>query len=310
MAEKTGLHPRNIHQDRYDLRKLQEVEPQLSKFVFTNQYGNETVDFSDPQAVISLNKALLRTYYKLDFWEIPEGFLCPPVPGRADYIHYLADLLAQVNKGKIPTGNKVQALDIGAGANLIYPILGNAIYRWSVIGAETSESALQNAQSIVEKNSGLDQKIALRQQTNPGHIFKGIIQTGDFFDLTLCNPPFHESEAEAQKGTERKLKNLNLKKNELNFGGKAGELWCQGGEKQFVRNMIQESQLFKHQVFLFTSLVSKESNLKPLLQHLKKAGVAESKVIDMAQGNKKSRLLAWTYLSPKQQENWRKFRWA
>ncbi|WP_026955924.1 23S rRNA (adenine(1618)-N(6))-methyltransferase RlmF [Algoriphagus vanfongensis] len=310
MAEKSGLHPRNIHQDRYDLKKLQEVFPELSEFVFTNQYGNETVDFSDPKAVISLNKALLMAYYKIGFWEIPEGFLCPPIPGRADYIHYLADLLAQVNKDKIPGENKVQVLDIGTGANLIYPILGNAIYNWGFVGAEMNEPALENAQTIIEKNSGLDQKIILRQQTNPTQIFKGIIHADDFFDLTVCNPPFHESEAEAQKGTERKLKNLKLKKKELNFGGKAGELWCEGGEKQFLRNMIQESQLFKHQVFWFTSLVSKESNLKPLLQHLKKAGVAESKVIDMAQGNKKSRLLAWTYLSPKQQENWRKFRWA
>lgn len=310
MAEKSGLHPRNIHQDRYDLKKLQEVFPELSDFVFTNQYDNETVDFSDPQAVVSLNKALLMAYYKIGFWEIPEGFLCPPIPGRADYIHYLADLLAQVNKDKIPRGNKVQVLDIGTGANLIYPILGNAVYNWAFVGAEMNEPALENAQTIIEKNSGLDQKVTLRQQTNPTQIFKGIIQSDDFFDLTVCNPPFHESEAEAQKGTERKLKNLKLKKKELNFGGKAGELWCEGGEKQFLRNMIQESQLCKHQVFWFTSLVSKESNLKPLLQHLKKAGVVESKVIDMAQGNKKSRLLAWTYLSPKQQENWRKFRWA
>lgn len=310
MAEKSGLHPRNIHQDRYDLKKLKEVFPELSEFVFTNQYDNETVDFSDPQAVISLNKALLMAYYKIDFWEIPEGFLCPPIPGRADYIHYLADLLAQVNKDKIPGENKVQVLDIGTGANLIYPILGNAIYNWAFVGAEMNEPALQNAQTIIDKNSGLDQKVTLRQQTNPTQIFKGIIHADDFFDLTVCNPPFHESEAEAQKGTERKLKNLKLKKKELNFGGNAGELWCEGGEKQFLRNMIQESQLFKHQVFWFTSLVSKESNLKPLLQHLKKSGVAESKVIDMAQGNKKSRLLAWTYLSPKQQENWRKFRWA
>ncbi|SHO61907.1 23S rRNA (adenine(1618)-N(6))-methyltransferase RlmF [Algoriphagus zhangzhouensis] len=310
MAEKSGLHPRNLHQERYDLKKLSEAFPELSDFVFTNEYGNETLDFSNPKAVISLNKALLLAFYQIEFWEIPDGFLCPPVPGRADYIHYSADLLAEKNKGKVPTGNKVEILDIGTGANLIYPILGSSIYKWNFTGAEMDLVSIQNAQNILSKNSRLSQNLELRKQSNPNHIFEGIIQSDDFFDLTVCNPPFHESEAEAQKGTQRKLKNLNLKKSELNFGGQSGELWCEGGERQFLSNMIQESQKFNHQVFWFTSLLSKESNLKPLKSLLNKAGIVESKVISMSQGNKKSRLLAWTYLSPKQQENWRKFRWA
>ncbi|WP_268033215.1 23S rRNA (adenine(1618)-N(6))-methyltransferase RlmF [Algoriphagus sp. PAP.12] len=310
MAEKSGLHPRNLHQKRYDLNKLSEAFPELSQFVFTNEYGNETLDFSNPKAVISLNKALLLTYYQIEFWEIPDGFLCPPIPGRADYVHFTADLLAEKNKGKIPIGNKIQVLDIGAGANLIYPILGSSIYKWNFIGAEMEPISFQNALNIISKNPRLNQKIELKKQSVSNRIFEGIIQPDDFFDLTMCNPPFHESEAEAKKGTQRKQKNLKLKKSELNFGGKSGELWCEGGEKQFLSNMIQESQLFKHQVFWFTSLVSKESNLKPLESLLKKAGIAESKIVEMSQGNKKSRLLAWTYLSPKQQESWRKFRWT
>ena len=42
----------------------------------------------------ALNKALLAHFYAVKHWDIPDGFLCPPVPGRADYVHHLADLLA------------------------------------------------------------------------------------------------------------------------------------------------------------------------------------------------------------------------
>jgi 23S rRNA (adenine1618-N6)-methyltransferase len=221
-------------------------------------------------------------------------------------------LLAQSNAGKIPKSPKIRILDIGTGANLIYPLLGAAIYDWTFVGSELNPMALDAAKSNLDSNPNFHGKIALRQQSNPESIFEGIIQADEFFDLTLCNPPFHESAQAAQEGSQRKVRNLTGKavlKAELNFGGKASELWTAGGELGFIRKMILESSRFKNQVFWFTTLVSKSENLKPIEAWLKNAGVVAQKTIPMAQGNKQSRFVAWTFLTPKQQEAWRAYRW-
>lgn len=306
------LHPRNLHQGRYDLEALSETLPELKSFLFTNEYGNLTLDFANPKAVKSLNQALLRHFYQVDFWDIPDGFLCPPIPGRADYIHHLADWLAQSNSGKNPKRNKIRVLDIGTGANLIYPILGNSIYDWSFVGSELNPKAIESAEQILVKNPQFQGKIEVRPQPDSSKIFSNIIQFEEFFDLTLCNPPFHESAQAAQLGSQRKVRNLTGKpvaKAALNFGGQAAELWTEGGELAFIRKMIAESLLFKNQVFWFTTLVSKSENLKPIQNHLQKSGVIDKKIIEMAQGNKKSRLVAWTFLTEKQQVAWKTYRW-
>lgn len=312
-SSKSGLHPRNVHRDRYDFESLCKSEPELLPFVFENQYGDQTLDFANPDAVKTLNRALLKHFYKIEFWDIPDGYLCPPIPGRADYIHYAADLLAQSNAGKSAPGQKVKVLDIGTGANLIYPILGNSIYEWSFVGAELDKKSIFSAQKIIENNPNLNEKIELRLQPDSSRIFSGIIGKDEFFDLTICNPPFHESAAKAEAGSARKVKNLKGRistKPTLNFGGQANELWCEGGESKFIERMIRESLEFKFSCFWFTTLVAKEVNLHSIYANLKSAGVAEMKTIPMSQGNKKSRIVAWTFLNPKQMENWRKLRWG
>ncbi|HSF55511.1 MAG TPA: 23S rRNA (adenine(1618)-N(6))-methyltransferase RlmF [Algoriphagus sp.] len=311
-TSKPSLHPRNLHQGRYDLDALSQVLPELKDFIFTNEFGNRTIDFSDPKAVKALNQALLQQFYGLEFWDIPEGFLCPPIPGRADYIHYLADLLSNNNDGKLPSGAKIKVLDVGTGANLIYPIIGNACYGWKFVGSELNPKAMDSAMQILSKNPKLVPLIELRHQANSTKSFSGIIQKDEFFDLTMCNPPFHESAEAALEGSQRKVRNLTGKsspKPELNFSGQAAELWTQGGESEFIRNMIRESLNFKNQVYWFTSLVSKEKNLKPILELLRRVGAPEQKIVDMAQGNKQSRFVAWTFLSENQRKTWSEHRW-
>ena len=311
-SERGTLHPRNLHQGSYDLALLAKKNPDLLKFIFTNQFHNQTIDFSDPQAVKNLNLALLKHFYGLRFWDIPDGFLCPPIPGRVDYIHHSSDLLASVNHGEIPIGKTIQVLDIGTGANLIYPILGNASYGWSFTCSESNLIAINAAEQILAENPQLKGAFEIKHQRDKSQILGGIIEKEDFFDLTICNPPFHTSAEEAQTGSRRKIRNLSGKEDKkpsLNFGGKADELWCEGGELAFVGKLIQESQKFRHQVCWFSSLISKEEHLKALYSSLKRAGVSQYKTIAMAQGNKKSRFIAWTFLSEDQQESWRKFRW-
>lgn len=309
---KTALHPRNAHRERYDFPSLIGSHPRLEPFVSENRYGDLSIDFADPQAVKELNRALLKHFYKISAWDIPDGYLCPPIPGRADYLHYLADLLAQSNGKKLPNGEKIKILDVGTGANCVYPLLGNSIYGWNFIGSEIDEKALDAAQENLYANPQFRGKVTLRLQENPKEILTGIIKSDDVFDAVICNPPFHESQAAAMAGSSRKVKNLKgkeVRKVTLNFGGQSNELWCEGGELAFIQKMIRESIPFKYNCLWFTAIVSKEEHLRELVLALKKARVADRKVIEMAQGNKKSRFIAWTFQSPEQRENWRKRKW-
>ena len=249
--KKKQLHPRNKHQGRYNFDLLTSKNKELSVFVRPNPYGDLSIDFSNPDAVKALNTALLKTHYNLEFWDIPQGFLCPPIPGRADYIHYIADLLGQQNSNNIPTGRKIDALDVGVGANCIYPIIGNHEYGWSFIGSDITKTAIVSAEKIIDNNKQLSKAVKLRLQQNKRFIFTGILN--EKVDVTICNPPFHSSLKEAQKANNRKTKNLGLKK-DLNFGGQHNELWCEGGELKFIRDMVFESRRFKTDCFWYIKL--------------------------------------------------------
>ncbi len=310
LTEKEVLHPRNRHRSRYDFKQLIAVCPELKEFAFINKYSSETIDFSNPVAVKVLNKALLKEFYGITNWDIPPNYLCPPIPGRADYIHYIADLLSSCNDGIIPKGKLITCLDIGVGANCVYPLIGNYEYGWSFVGSDSSTIAIHSAKKILQSNDL--KEIELRKQTISSAIFKGIIKPNEFFDISICNPPFHSSLAEAQEGTLRKLKNLNHRKVKtpvLNFGGQDSELWCKGGELKFVSTMIQESAHLPTTCFWFSSLVSKSENLLSIYFELEKAQVAETRTIEMKQGNKISRIIAWTYLSKTKQKEWQLRRW-
>ncbi len=298
MITKTKLHPRNQHSEGYDFMRLVTQTPELEAFTTSNPLGQPTIDFQDERAVRMLNRALLKTHYNIDFWDIPNGYLCPPIPGRVDYIHYLADLLADSNNQDIPRGRHVKVLDIGTGASLVYPLTGQSEYGWSFTGVDTDMGALKSARQICELNN---LKFTLRRQIEPENILRGVIKAKDTFHVTMCNPPFHSSMEKAIKGTKRKWANLgkgHLKK--LNFGGQNAELWCPGGEMKFIARMAEQSMEFAEQCLWFTSLVSNKNNLQPLKRILEKARVADLKVVEMAQGQKTSRFIAWTYFRKSQ----------
>ncbi len=310
-AKARKLHPRNRHQGCYDFPRLMQADPKLGSYVSVNAHGEEGVDFADPAAVKALNRALLQDHYGIQGWDIPPQNLCPPVPGRADYVHYLADLLAASNHTVIPRGKAIQALDIGTGANCIYPLIGASEYGWHFVASDINAASLANAQTILAANPALARQISLRLQPSPRAIFKGIVRDDEWFDLTLCNPPFHASAGEASAGTQRKWKNLGKleMKAGLNFGGQDAELWCEGGEEGFIQRMISESAQIATRCFWFTTLVSKSASLPAIYVALKQAGVQEHKTIEMSQGQKQSRLVAWTFLNSVQQAGWRKLRW-
>lgn len=291
IKKKGELHPKNPHRGKYDFKVLIKVLPELKAWVKKSPRGEDTIDFSDSKAVVLLNKALLKAHYGVESWDIPEGFLCPPIPGRADYIHYIAELLEGKSEG-------VRALDIGTGANCIYPIIGSQTYGWRFTASDIDPKSVENSRRIVEANEVLRGKIDVRLQENRNHIFKGIIEKGETYDITMCNPPFHGSLEEAMKANRRKVNNLskggkNLKEG-LNFGGQKAELWCPGGERLFLKKMVKESIEFAKEVGWFTSLVSNKDNVKPTTKLIEKLG-GEVRVLEMSQGQKVSRVVAWRF---------------
>ncbi|ENM5815244.1 23S rRNA (adenine(1618)-N(6))-methyltransferase RlmF [Vibrio mimicus] len=315
-AVKSGLHPRNRHRGQYDFPALIKVVPELQSHVIKNPKGQSTINFADPIAVKLLNKALLALHYGVTYWDIPQGFLCPPIPGRADYIHRAADLL--IKDCPDLAHSQVTALDIGVGANCIYPIVGATEYGWSWVGSDIDPVSIKQASLIVNSNPKLQGKIECRLQNDSQNIFKGVIGEGERYTLTTCNPPFHASLAKAQQGTLRKQNNLQANQRKkgrttvrtsaqtaaLNFGGQKAELWCPGGEAAFIGKMAVESQQFAQQVLWFTTLISKGDNVRGMKKQLEKLGAQSIQVIEMAQGQKISRFIAWSFQNAEQRKLW------
>lgn len=299
---RAGLHPRNRHQGHYDFAALVAVCPALSDFVIRNPAAEQTIDFSDPAAVRMLNRALLHSQYGIAHWDLPAGYLCPPVPGRADYVHALADLLAADRGGVIPRGPALRVLDIGTGASCIYPLIGLSEYGWQFVGSDLDDGALAAAQRTLTRNPGLAAHIELRRQPKADQIYAGVLAAGEHFAVSLCNPPFHTSAAEAMAGSARKWANLGKAAGgpssavARNFGGRGRELWCQGGELRFVGQMIAESAASPAAVGWYSSLISRSAHLDDLRHQLQQVGAREVQTIAMGQGQKQSRFLAWSFL--------------
>ena len=279
------MHPKNPFKKDYNFQALKKAHPHLAKFAFTNVHGKETIKFENRDAVIALNTAILKQHYNIN-WSIPQGNLCPPIPGRLDYLLHAAELTQK---------KQLHLLDIGTGANLVYPILASQHFAWTCVASELENSSFKNAEQLIKSNPQLS-KIHLRKQKYKNKIFHTIIEEDDYFDLVVCNPPFYKNQYEAANKNKRKVKNLKLEaENSLNFGGQGHELWYKGGEEGFIKKMVEESVTYKNQVVWFTSLVSNKDNLKNIKRSINKISPSDMKIVEMAQGNKKSRFIAWTF---------------
>ena len=294
------MHKQNPYNSRYDLKRLTKHYHVLEKFIVLNPNKEETIDFSVSEAVFALNKAMLLADFNLGDYDLPSGYLIPPVPGRLDYLLHIRDFL--IEKFNISENSQLNGLDIGSGANGIYCILGAQYFNWKMVGSETDAKAVDIANANIKKTKELNNKIEIRHQQDKGSLFKNTIQSKEKFDFMVCNPPFHNSKEETLKGSLRKVKNLGgfaaKEKFLLNFEGQANELWCNGGEVLFVKRLIKESVGFKNQVKLFSTLVAKSESVAAIKKQLNKAK-ANFEVIPMALGNKKGRYVLWWFETTK-----------
>jgi 23S rRNA (adenine1618-N6)-methyltransferase len=294
---KEQLHPRNRFRAGYDFDALVAHRPGLAAFVAPNAHGDRSIDYANPEAVKALNQALLAEAYGLT-WDVPPGYLCPPIPGRSDYLHHLADLLRAADAAPVPRGRSIAVLDVGTGASCIYPLIGASEYGWRFAGTETDPAALTWAKGLVAANRAVADLIECRRQSSPLACFTGVIKPEEVFDASMCNPPFHASAAEAAASSRQKRRHLGATRATMdvrNFGGQGSELWCAGGELAFVQRMIAESAGIPRRCRWFTTLVAKSAHLPRLRHALRDVNAADVKTIEMSHGQKKSRILAWTF---------------
>jgi 23S rRNA (adenine1618-N6)-methyltransferase len=207
----------------------------------------------------------------------------------------------------------------------VYPLIGQAEYGWRFLGVDIDQAALTNVERIVAANPHLAGLIEVRHQPVLDNLFVGILRRGEQFDVSLCNPPFHACAADVMMGAERKWKNLEKNKNtdknkdknggkqpapKLNFGGRSNELWYPGGERAFVERMIEQSAGIPKRCLWFTTLLSKADNLRPIEAALAKLHPCDVRIIPMSQGQKTSRLVAWTFHGKAERRQWAKQRLA
>ena len=325
------------------MEKLCEAYPPLKSFIISPDSSAKatsnsskkapsrpTIKFADPNAVRALNTALLVADYDIasNYADIlPTDALIPPVPGRADYVHYVADLLC-AESGKIPEGPSVRGLDIGTGASVIYPLIATSAYGWSMIASEINHISVQSAGRIIQGNE-LENLIDLRRQESQKNIFDGIWEPNEEIDFIMCNPPFFPSLEAFQAENARKIKGLarggmnkkksrkeaiEAKKSEFqsssssnNFGGTDSELWCKGGEVSFVRQMVDESKMksYRRKFLWCTSLVSRATNADQIEKYLRKtAQPKDIRRISFGAGKKSASILAWTFLDKDERMKW------
>jgi 23S rRNA (adenine1618-N6)-methyltransferase len=274
--------------NNYNFDLLIEKVPELRSEVVLNKKGGETINFSDHKSVRLLNKALLFLELDLNYWDFPESNLTPAYPSRLLYLELCQTVFKELFKTEV-----TNVLDIGCGANVIYPLISAKKMGWQCTGADIHSGSIEIAQNIIDQNN-LKSKIDLRYQENPKYVLNNIILEKDNFDLSVCNPPFYSSAEETSKVRERKIKNLNLEVNSANFQGENNELWCAGGELSFLKTYIRESQFYKKQIKLFSSLLSSGDNIRPLKVALKKLG-ARIEIKKIKKGNKIHNFIFWTF---------------
>ena len=259
---------------------------EFKQYVYKTKSGNYSINWNDAKAVLTLNKCLLKKDFNVDYYDVPSNFLIPTIPSRLNYLLFLKKLLMIFD---LENTEQITVIDIGTGANIIYPLLGCSKYHWNFIASDTNTEAIENAKKII-KNNNLENQIIIKHQNDPMKIFEGIIDANEYnerdFVFSMCNPPFYDSE------TELKFEN-NKKDNEFNFS----EVYYKGGEFQFIMNIIQESEIFKKNIFIFTSLMGKKTTFKKIkrifTQNTEKFPFFKHETL--IQGNNVRWVVAWSY---------------
>lgn len=85
----------------------------------------------------------------------------------------------------------VTGLDIGTGANCIYPLLGYGMYKWHFKASEINPESIESANNIINRNY-LESFIRVEKQNNENIIFYSVVKPHEIFYFCMCNPPYFD----------------------------------------------------------------------------------------------------------------------
>ncbi|CAK9251603.1 unnamed protein product, partial [Sphagnum jensenii] len=287
------MHPRNKYAENApDFSLLASKYPAFRSFVSYGAGANNRprIDWTDFNATRELTRVLLDHDYGIKWW-IPDGQLCPTVTNRANYIHWIEDLLASCPAPWHQNGEHeevVCGIDIGTGANCIYPLLGTALHKWHFVATDITAVALSWAQKNIQSNPSVADLIEVRSSLieDAGAILVGVVKEGERFDFCMCNPPFFTSMAEANANPRTAC------------GGTEAEMVYPGGEEVFVARMIEDSATLKHKIHWYTTMIGRKLSLKVLTAKLWTLGVAAVRTTEFVQGHTSRWGLAWSFTAP------------
>lgn len=293
------MHPKNRY--RYnmpDFQYLVDAYPELAKYTRKkDEDGQVSLNFKDWDACNELVKAQFLHDFGIT-WTVPKPHLVPPIANRLNYLCFIHDIMSlwslKQNSDRLSYEYKV--LDIGCGANLVYPLLGAAYFGWSFVGCDVNTDALHIAAHNRDLNEALAPLIMLRKivrqpcQGNAEKEPKGIIGAcllDDTFDACMCNPPFFSDMKE-------------MGQNPLtDFGGTSDEMVYPGGEECFVSEMIKDSERHKQSVSWFSTMVGKKKTLKLAKKILYSLDSNAIRTYELAQGSTHRWVIAWSFVAPK-----------
>ncbi len=263
-----------------DFKFLSEEFPEFKKYVYINKYGGYSINWKNPNSIKELVKTILNKFFNIIYYEIPENFLVPTLTSRYNYLNYINKLFT---KFKIENKEKI-LIDIGTGANIIYPLLGYKLYNWNFIASEINEDAIKIGKKIIKENN-LEKEIFIFKQNDSKKIFENIININKKYLCSICNPPFFDINKEIKKD------NL-YTDNEYNYN----EVYCEGGEIFFIKEMIKESYIYKKNIFLFSSLIGRKKNMKKIysvIKNLKEISLLNK--ITIKQGKNARWIIIWSF---------------
>ncbi|XP_021286006.1 methyltransferase-like protein 16 homolog [Herrania umbratica] len=325
--ERPKIHPRNKYSDNQpDFSLLASLYPSFKDFVFYSREGRPRIDWTDFNATRELSHVLLLHDHGLHWW-IPDGQLCPTVPNRSNYIHWIEDLLSSDIIPKTNSnGDNVRGFDIGTGANCIYPLLGASLLGWSFVASDMTDVALEWAERNVKSNPHISELIEIRNarcspnNPTPEGLNNGesvYSEEGEGLLSSSIGMPASEDKSyhgppillDVVRDGERfdfcmcnppffesiEEAGLNPK---TSCGGTLEEMVCPGGEKAFITRIIEDSVVLKQSFRWYTSMVGRKVNLKFLISKLREVGVTIVKTTEFVQGHTCRWGLAWSFVPP------------
>ncbi|KAF8426874.1 hypothetical protein EV426DRAFT_423823 [Tirmania nivea] len=287
------MHERNIYRNGVDFSQLGKDCSQFAKYLVK---GPSQIDFQDPDAVRELTTSLLKRDFNL-IVDLPNDRLCPPVPNRLNYIHWLQDLLDATSGGEsddYDPEREVVGLDIGVGASCIYPLLGCATRpNWKFVGTDIDPLSLHHAQRQLTLNS-LNPRIHLIPTHATTPFFSPPLAAASRLDFTMCNPPFYHSPTAATSSSSLSSRHSSTQHlshlthlptpitklrppNSPPPQATQAEMSTPGGELSFVLRILHESALpdVRTRVQWFSVMLGVKSHVVPLVEEIKKVAGGE-----------------------------------